>query len=320
MNNLQRYCLNTLPFIYADDTALHCTGSSPEDVECKLQSDLDTLSKWFVINKLRVNVTKTKVMLFTSNRSRYKHTKLNVKLCNENVEHVSNMKHLGLTLDSHLTFNLHINKPCGKLNSRSKLLWRISGFIDFTLARMLYVSLIHPHILYCNFVIDGASATEKRRLQIQQNSALCAVCDIDYSYPTAKLLSDVGVDSVSVCMMKKCCKIVYKGLNIMCPPPALNEMFVYYVPTRDLRSSSMLMAQTPRCKMQFGTKNLVVRGVGYWKVLPFHIKASCTVDTFKQNIKGYSGLVDRAYYMHIISTWSELTMYSTMMNLVVKIC
>ena len=153
---------------------------------------------------------------------------------------------------------------------------------------MLYVSLIHPHILYCDFVIDGATITEKKKLQTQQNSALRAVCNVDYGYPTAKLFSDVSVDNVSVCMMKTCCKIVYRGLNNM-GPPAINDMFEYYTPSRELRSGEALLATVQRCKTQFGTKNLRIRGPSYWNQLPHSIKCSTSIDTFKQNIKAYTG-------------------------------
>ena len=37
-------------------------------------------------------------------------------------------------------------------------------------------------------------------------------------------------------------------------PPAINEMFEYYTPSRDLRSGNAMMAIIPKCNTQFGTK------------------------------------------------------------------
>ena len=142
--------------------------------------------------------------------------------------------------------------------------------------------------LFHQFVIDGASVTEKRKLQVQQNSALRAVCNVDYGYPTAKQFSDVGIDNVSVCMMKTSCKIVYRGLNNM-GPPAINDMFDYYNPPRDLRSSSSMLAIVSKCNTQFGTKNLKVRGSTYWNLLPYAIKISNSMNAFKENFKSYTG-------------------------------
>ena len=227
-------------------------------------------------------------MLFTSSRSKYKSTKLNVNLCNQRIEHVDSIKYLGLILDPNLSFKLHINNLCGKLNSRSKLLWRLRGFIDFNLAKMLYISLIHPHILYCNFIIDGACVTEKKKLQVQQNSALRAVCKVDYSYPTIKLLTDVGIDSVQTCMAKTSCKIAFRGL-INQGPPALNNMFKLYEPKRMLRSSSAHQIEISRCYTQFGTKNVAIRGAKYLNMLPIDLRLCNSIENFKAKLKTYTG-------------------------------
>ena len=52
----------TTPFVYVNDTTLLCTSDDPKVVGGMLQHDLDVISKWFVLNKLTVNVSKTKVM------------------------------------------------------------------------------------------------------------------------------------------------------------------------------------------------------------------------------------------------------------------
>ncbi len=137
VNDLHRHCVYTTPYIYADDTALLCTGDGPEEVNAKLQAELDHLSNWFAYNKLSVNTSKTKSMLFTSNWSCYKNANMYLTLCNQQVEQVREIKYLGLLLDPHLAFDKHINKLCGKINSRVKMLWRMRGFIDLELARKL---------------------------------------------------------------------------------------------------------------------------------------------------------------------------------------
>ncbi len=140
MNDLHRHCVHTNPYVYADYTALLCTGSNPEEVSLKLQSELDHLSNWFVYNKLSVNSSKTKVMLFTSSRSRHRNASLELKLCEQPIKQVREIKYLGLLLDPQLSFDTHIQKLCGKINSRTKLLWKMRGFIDMELAKMLYLS------------------------------------------------------------------------------------------------------------------------------------------------------------------------------------
>ncbi len=137
-------------------------------------------------------------------------------------------------------------------------------------------------------MLDGSTEGNKSKLQVQQNSALRAVLNVDYSYPSAKLLSEVGVDNVRVCMAKTTCKLVYRGYYNS-GPPALNKMFEAYVPNRELRSGDQLLVNIPHCNTEFAHRNIAVRGGHYWNMLPQELKAQDTIDQFKQKLKHYNG-------------------------------
>ena len=162
------------------------------------------------------------------------------------------------------------------------------SFIDLELARMLYISLIHPHLLYCNFVLDGTTEGNKSKLQVQQTSALRAVLNVAYMYPSVKLFTDVGVDSVRVGMAKTTCKIVYRRYHNM-GPPALNTMFQAYVPNRELKSCDQLLVNINHCHTEFARKNIAIHGGYNWNMLPYEIKSCDTIDLFKQKLKNYTG-------------------------------
>ena len=71
--------------------------------------------------------------------------------------------------------------------------------------------MFRSFILTFYIVLDGTTEGNKTKLQVQQNSTLRAVLNVDYMYPNGKLLADVGVHSVRVSMAKTTCKIVYRG-------------------------------------------------------------------------------------------------------------
>ena len=56
--------------LYADDTAISVNGHTTEEVLVKFEIVMSTVSKWFRHNKLSVNFTKTKYMLFASSNKR----------------------------------------------------------------------------------------------------------------------------------------------------------------------------------------------------------------------------------------------------------
>ena len=288
INDVSRNCIMTTPFVYADDTALLAHGHGVAEIEGKLQSDINNLKNWFQLNKLSLNSSKTKSMLLCGRRSRLKSEVLNINIDGTAVECVSEMKYLGLTVDRHLTFEHHVNKLCGKVSSRTGLLWRIRSFINKDLALLLYNSLIFPHLLYANFILDGCSKGNIEKLKVEQNNAVRAVLQADYRTPCVKLYQDAKVDPIDVCMKKTVCKLVYKGVNNI-GAPVYNNMFQYETPTHNLRSNDKLLAEIPRTNTKFGEHNVAYRGPVYWNHLPLNIKSCTSFEQLKVALRDYAG-------------------------------
>ena len=110
INDLSKNCKSTVSFMYADDMALLTKGKNIELIQQNLQSEFEQLLKWFVANHSCINTGKTKLMLFSSNRSHLKDATLSITDGNECLEQVNTFKYLGIHLDRHLTFENHIDK------------------------------------------------------------------------------------------------------------------------------------------------------------------------------------------------------------------
>ena len=69
VNDLPKVCSKTQVILYADDTAILCKGKNIAQIQNTLNSEMSLCSDWFTQNKLHLNVSKTKSMLFgTSQR------------------------------------------------------------------------------------------------------------------------------------------------------------------------------------------------------------------------------------------------------------
>ena len=112
INDLPKYAGDVNTYLYADDTALLAKGKSIENIQEELQRNVDTILKWFAVNKLALNADKTKVMLFSSNHSALLNQHLCITSGGTDIEQVNHMKYLGVYLDSTLSFDLHIDKIC----------------------------------------------------------------------------------------------------------------------------------------------------------------------------------------------------------------
>ena len=79
-----------------------------------LQQDLDDLSQWSAANTTVTNAAKTKFLVVTRKRLTNKivASSLNLHLGNSNIEQVDSQKLLRLTIDRHLSFNIHVEELC----------------------------------------------------------------------------------------------------------------------------------------------------------------------------------------------------------------
>ena len=138
------------PIIYADDTSLINTLlnlNKTEDI-ATLNNEFNKIYQWLTINKLTLNISKTKYMIFTS-KNRTPVT-CSLKVNNIQIEKVSEFSFLGITLNDNLTWHNHINKIANKISRNIGLLYKLKHFLPPFVLRTLYCSLILAHLNYGN--------------------------------------------------------------------------------------------------------------------------------------------------------------------------
>ena len=94
------------PILLADDTNLFCSGKDIKELCSVVSIELDKLCKWFQVNKLSLNTSKTNFMVFT-NKS-YDDTYY-VCMNGLNLSRVFVTKCLGVHMEFKLNWNDHIN-------------------------------------------------------------------------------------------------------------------------------------------------------------------------------------------------------------------
>ncbi len=287
INDLPDYLNESSAFIYADDTALLVKGQDAQTIENMLSDEFVTVSRWFDANRLSINKKKTNTMVFSGSRSKHKNAEINVKLdadTDETLQQVKTFKYLGVELDEHLTFDNHIEKLCRKVKSRAGILWRMRPFISESLARDLYISLIHPHFTYGDIIYDACSIQGKTRLQVHQNMALRAVKNVPPYFPTDRLHEQTEIDWLDVERKQRCCIEAFKALHDM-SSTNVNNLLIPYINPRTTRSASITEFKSHTNKTKFGDKNWPNRCEHYWKYLSAEAKSTDKLTTFKTLLK-----------------------------------
>ncbi len=105
--------------IYADDATLSTTMEiviseiNNNDIEVMINRELAFINDWLKSNKLSLNISKCKYMIFHTPRKRL--TQCNY-IENTNVDRVYEFNFLGLTINENLNWKSHIDKITNKIS------------------------------------------------------------------------------------------------------------------------------------------------------------------------------------------------------------
>ena len=108
--------------IYADDTTLSSTlntfndNTQNDNLESLINDELLKINEWLKINKLSLNIAKSKYMTFQ--RTNKNIQTLTVKIDNINIKQVKEFNFLGLIIDTNLNWKRHtekISNACSKM-------------------------------------------------------------------------------------------------------------------------------------------------------------------------------------------------------------
>ena len=106
--------------LYADDSALMVSHSDVGVIQDRLSTELESVNKWLVDNKLSLHLGKTESIMFGTRRKLAKHSELNIKCGDTFIAPKSEIKYLGLELDQKLSGITTGHKVIKKANSRLK--------------------------------------------------------------------------------------------------------------------------------------------------------------------------------------------------------
>ena len=138
--------------IYADDSTLY-NASAPTlaDVEEKIRPDIDAASKWAKENKMKMHPAKTKYSIISTRQKISNSPKqtLDPSVDGMQLSKVESEGVLGVYIDSHLTWNEHVDTLRRKLLQRIAILGRTWRYLPTKCRLLLYNASIKPLFTYC---------------------------------------------------------------------------------------------------------------------------------------------------------------------------
>jgi len=194
--------------MFADDTFSAKSDNDLNQLIASVNIEINKMAIWFRANKLAVNKNKTKYIIFRT-RGKKLHDNLPEVVYDENeigcpfnpdlvttLERYHNnhqkpdcrsYKLLGIYLDEHLTFDLHVNNLCKKLSRSMYCIKTAKNNLNPPGLRSLYFALIHSHLSYCPIILNCLNKTNFNRLEKIQKKAIRIITKSAYNAHTQPL-------------------------------------------------------------------------------------------------------------------------------------
>ena len=176
--------------LYADGTTLNSTldtfGTNQVDIEKSIIIELPKILKWLDVNKLCLNVSKSKFMLFHMPQKVMPCLSFNIN--GLQIENVYKFNFSGLTINCHLDWKPHLNSIGIKIARVIGLLRKLKYTLPTQVLRSIYNSLILPHMHYALL----AWGTQCHKIELLQKKALRVIFSkspIAHTEPLLKIMS-----------------------------------------------------------------------------------------------------------------------------------
>jgi hypothetical protein len=232
-----------LTFLFADDTTCLDSDSHLPTLIDRVNTELQKLSNWFRSNKMAVNTSKTKFIIFHS-KGKPVNIAPNSIIFNSNEIGLPNnpdlltpidriysknpnkkdrsFKLLGVLLDENLTFNDNTDLLCNKLAKSSFILNQAKTFLTPNALKTLYFSLVHSHLLYCINIMSCTSQTNLDRITKLQKKAIRIISNASRTAHTEQLFRNLGILSFDKLILQNRLHFMHSIINNYCPESFLN--------------------------------------------------------------------------------------------------
>ncbi len=269
---------------YADDTQLYTAVRSSEDTS-RLLMCVEEVTRWFLINGLLLNASKTEAIAFGTRQQLVKRsTDTSLKIGDASLAIVDNVKLLGVIFDSTLSMDKQVNAVVKACNFHIRALRHVRSCLTPEAARTISIGLVTSKLDYCNSLLYGTSESNLNKLQRVQNDLARVVLRAPWRCHAAPLLQDLHWLPIRFRITYKVALMTYKVRHSK-EPSYLYSLLHDYIPTRVLRSSDQHLLENPKSSTAKASRAFRHSAPVVWNNLSANTRCATSPVSFKQLLK-----------------------------------
>ena len=298
-----------LTLLFADDTAVIDSDTDLPALIIRVNGEIQKIANWFRSNKMSVNVSKTKYIVF-----RPKGQKITVNLDENGVLYNSNeigqpddpnkifklgriyndhpctnertYKFLGVHLDEFLSFDTHCTIISNKLARSNFIISRVKNILPIKSLKTLYFALVHPHLLYCLPIYSCTTQKNLKKIFKMQKKAIRLVTKSKNNAPPYPLFADLKILPLEHLISLTCGQLTH-SIYHKYAPKSLHNLWI----TNEQRDNNHELRNAHQLHIPFARTDHVKRLPYFsfpkiWNDLP-DFKLTNNATTFKIALKYY---------------------------------
>jgi len=274
--------------LYADDTQIYL-GISVRNADVSLtnlKNCLNDVHSWMTNSKLKLNPSKTELLLIGTKHQRKKFSeKFPITILDHETSPAVSARNLGVIFDSELKFDQHVTQICKSCFYHIRDMRRIRRHLTSKTAKVIANSLVGSKLDYCNSLLYGIDEKEIKRLQCVQNALARVVCRAPKFSHVTPLLKSLHWLKIKSRIKFKINTLTYKTLAND-QPVYLRNLLTLSKRCKTTRSTGTRELTRPRApKSGSGSRAFSVVAPELWNKLPPEIRLSKTLMTFRKKLK-----------------------------------
>lgn len=273
INDLSQLNNDCLIISFADDTVIYFSANTWAEIYQKISKKLKDVTNWLNSNLLTLNIEKTKCIPFTSYRNHLPpFENVIIHGTTKSIKTAYNIKYLGLLIDSHLKWDLHILELCGKMRKTFFLLKTIRQFLDLQQMKTVYYALIQSLLTYGISGWGGIKKSKLKPLEVVQKTILKIIYRKSPLYPSMVLFQETQILNIRNLYIKKLILRIYTQ----------NKQYATHNYSTRSISNEILMTSTAR--KTIGTRSPIFLGTRLYNMIPTTIKNITSLFIFKRQL------------------------------------
>ena len=271
--------------LFADDTNVFFSHNNLSILTNMINVELAKLSEWFKANKLSINVSKSKYMIFKPRQKRLT-VDLSIEVNNSMLDKAKEVMFLGVILDEHLSWKSHISHVANKISKSIGIIYRASFYLFKSYLRILFYSLVYPYLQYCTSVWGSTHPSNLNRLVLLQKRIVRILAKVPSDAHTDPIFKEFQLLKFEDIYFFQLRIFMYKYSNDLLPKkfddmfPHINEIHNYN--TRRGREFYLI-----KCRTNLRQFSINYPGPLFYNSLSSDIRDISSLPVFRSKLKFY---------------------------------